>query len=67
MKLTVNGEVRDSTAVTVAELCAAEGIDAARPGIAVAVNGAVVPRRSWAGAVLAENDRIEIVRALPGG
>lgn len=67
MRMTVNGDVRDTAAATVAELCAAEGIDAARPGIAVALNGEVVPRRSWAATALAEGDRIEIVRALPGG
>lgn len=36
-------------------------------GIAVAVNGALVPRRSWDSHPLAEGDAVEIVRALQGG
>jgi sulfur carrier protein len=67
MKLVVNGEARDNTAATIAELCAAEGIDPARRGIAVALNGQVVPRSAWVSTLLAEGDRVEIVRALPGG
>ena len=36
-------------------------------GIAVARNGEVVPRSAWAGTVVADGDRIEIVTAAAGG
>lgn len=35
--------------------------------VAVAVNGEVVPRDTWADAKVAEGDAVEIVRAVGGG
>lgn len=52
---------------TVAALLAARGIAAGTRGVAVALNGAVVPARRWAETPLAPGDRIEIVRPLQGG
>jgi sulfur carrier protein len=43
------------------------GLTAARSGVAVAVNQAVVPRAHWAGTRLAEGDRVEILVAVQGG
>lgn len=39
----------------------------ARRGVAVAVEGEVVPRREWDACVLAEGARVEIVTAIQGG
>ena len=36
-------------------------------GVAIAVNGAVVPSRRWADTVLSAGDVVEIVRPLQGG
>jgi sulfur carrier protein len=36
-------------------------------GIAVAVNGEVVPRASWATSELAEGDNVEVLTAAQGG
>jgi sulfur carrier protein len=36
-------------------------------GIAVAVNGEVVPRGSWPQTVLAAGDQVEVVTAVQGG
>lgn len=36
-------------------------------GLAVAVNGALVPRRTWESHQLAAGDTVEIVKALQGG
>lgn len=36
-------------------------------GVAAAVNDRVVPRSRWAGVVLQEHDRVEIVSAVQGG
>ena len=38
-----------------------------RDGIAVAVNGEVVPRNTWAQKEVQDGDDIEIVRAVQGG
>ncbi len=65
--LVVNGEPRPYTPQTVAELLEALGLDPARPGIAVAVNDAIVPREEWASRALRPGDRVEVVRAVAGG
>jgi sulfur carrier protein len=36
-------------------------------GIAVAVNGEVVPRTAWAGTPLRDGDRVEVLSATQGG
>jgi sulfur carrier protein len=63
----VNGEARALSAATVLELLRAEGIDPGKRGIAVAVNGTVVPRRAWPAAALTPGDRVEIVKPFAGG
>lgn len=65
--ITVNGEARPYQVQTVAELLAMQGIVLDRPGIAVAVNGKVVPRSHWQAHRLQPNDRVEIVKAVAGG
>jgi sulfur carrier protein len=62
----VNGKDEQVSAATVAELLAARGITKPK-GVAVALNGAVVPASGWAGAKLAAGDRIEIVKPFGGG
>jgi len=65
--ISVNGESEPLTAETVAALVAEKAQQTNRTGIAVAVNGAVVPRTAWAVTTLRPGDRIEIVRVLQGG
>jgi len=62
----INGKEEQLQAATVAELLAARGILRAK-GVAVAVNGAVVPASIWDRAKLASGDRIEIVKPFGGG
>ena len=50
---------------TLAELVAAH--TPSRSGVAVAVDGEVVPRAEWAGRRLAAETRIEILTAVQGG
>jgi sulfur carrier protein len=52
---------------TVAGLLAALGHPPGGPGIAVAVNGEVVPRSAWSTTALDDNDRIEVLGASQGG
>jgi sulfur carrier protein len=61
----VNGARENLAAATVSELLAGREIDLR--GIAVALNGRVVPRAAWETTVLKDGDAIEIVRAMRGG
>jgi sulfur carrier protein len=65
-QIRVNGREEPLIAGTVAELLRARGIEGAR-GVAVAVNGVVVPARSWQALALAGGDQVEIVRPFGGG
>jgi sulfur carrier protein len=67
MRLSVNGAPRDAPdCATVAEIVA--GLAPARTrGIAVAVNGTVVPRTRWPATVLRGGDAVEILTAVQGG
>lgn len=63
--VTVNGSRESLEAETVAELVEVRALNAA--GLAVALNGRVVPRAAWPTTRLAEGDTVEIVRAMQGG
>ena len=63
----VNGESEPLAATTLAALLAEKAIDTEQKGIAVALNGAVVPRAAWPQTSLKAGDRVEIVRARQGG
>ncbi len=42
-------------------------LGAPETGVAVAVDGAVVPRAAWAATVLADGARVEVLTAVQGG
>jgi sulfur carrier protein len=65
--ISVNGEDEPLNTDTLAALVAVKAEQTNRIGIAVAVNGAVVPRAAWEATALRPGDRIEIVRVLQGG
>ena len=65
MKVIVNGAARDVDVVSVEALV--EQLITARRGVAVAVNGEVVPRSSWPAARLRDGDRVEVLTAAQGG
>ena len=68
MILIVNAkEVDTEPDVTVEALLAQSLKTDVRDGIAVAVNGEVVPKGSWSERTLQANDRLEIIRAVQGG
>ena len=66
VRIRVNGQEENLRAASVAELLHARGIDGAR-GLAVALNGAVVPSNEWWNTPLRAGDDIEIVRPFGGG
>jgi sulfur carrier protein len=63
----INGEAETLAVATLAELLAEKAVDVAQRGIAVALNGSVVPRSEWQATKLRPGDSVEIVRARQGG
>ena len=63
----VNGHDEPLVAATLAALLEEKAVDTGQRGIAVAVNGAIVPRAAWPQTMLRPGDSIEIVRARQGG
>jgi sulfur carrier protein len=68
VKLVVNGEVTEfAEGTTVAKIIKTLGRDPSGRGIAVAVNGAVVPRGTWHETKLHNDDEVEVLAAVGGG
>ena len=64
----VNGEPRDVPAgETVAALLDRLHLEPAARGVAVAVDGEVVPRTRWGEHTLPEGARVEVLSAMQGG
>jgi sulfur carrier protein len=63
----VNGAAEPLAVGTLAALLAEKAVDTEQKGIAVALNGAVVPRTAWPETALKPGDNVEIVRARQGG
>nr|WP_296074191.1 sulfur carrier protein ThiS [uncultured Actinoplanes sp.] len=66
MRLTVNGQAFDADRELSVEALV-ETLTSARRGVAVAVNGEVVPRSTWATVPLADGDSVEVLTATQGG
>jgi sulfur carrier protein len=66
-RIRINGEDEPLVAATLAALLEEKAVDVAQRGIAVALNGAVVPRAAWPQTPLRPGDSVEIVRARQGG
>jgi sulfur carrier protein len=68
MTVIVNGRPAEVAAgETIAGMLAALGHAPGGPGIAVALNGEVVPRGAWATTNLGDHDRLEVLGASQGG
>jgi sulfur carrier protein len=63
----INGQDETLSVPTLAALLEEKAVDTGQRGIAVALNGAVVPRAAWKETPLRAGDTIEIVRARQGG
>jgi sulfur carrier protein len=62
----INGKRRElDDGATVPDALGALGLPGA--GVAVAVDGEVVPKARWAGTVLADGVRVEVLTAVQGG
>jgi sulfur carrier protein len=63
----VNGEPRERAGATIAELLADLGVEDRARGVAVAVDGEVVPRAEWLARRVNEGERVEALSAMQGG
>jgi sulfur carrier protein len=64
----INGEQRELAAgATLDQAVREAGAPAGGRGVAVAVDGEVVPRGSWAATQLSEGQRVEVLHAVQGG
>ena len=65
MQIILNGQARETPALTIGELL--RELNFAPIGLAVAVNESVVRRANLETHALREADRVEIIRAVQGG
>jgi sulfur carrier protein len=65
--ITLNGETTPLTDGGVIAILRDLEIDPAARGLAVAVNGAVVPRAQWSEIALRDGDAVEVVKLFAGG
>jgi sulfur carrier protein len=65
VRVWLNGQVRDVQAETVADVVAT--ITTQKRGVAVALDGTVVPRSEWDRTGLREGARVEVLVATQGG
>jgi sulfur carrier protein len=64
----VNGEPSGvAPGDTVATVVAAFGVQRDARGVAVAVNGEVVPRRDWEAQLIPDGASVEVLTAMQGG
>ena len=63
----VNGEPRERAGATIVELLADLGVEDRARGVAVAVDGEVIPRAEWGERRVNEGERVEALSAMQGG
>lgn len=68
MNVTLNGEMATlSGGATVADAVLAAGVEPEARGVAVAIEGEVVPRADWDRRELRDGEAVEVVHAVQGG
>jgi sulfur carrier protein len=68
MRIVLNGEQRElSESACVRDAVTASGAPGEARGVAVALDGEVVPRGRWDEVALADGQRVEVVQAVQGG
>ena len=65
--IVLNGEPRERDGATIVELLAELGVEERARGVAVAVNGEIVPRTEWQRVRVDDGDRVEALSAMQGG
>jgi sulfur carrier protein len=67
MELIINGRPTEAVVADLQKLLQSQGFEPEQKGVAVAVNGTVVPRTIWPVYELHDGDRIEVISAMQGG
>jgi len=67
LRIQLNGAARETTAATLVQLLEQLDLRETTAGVAIAVNGSVVPRGEWPGQVLRNGDCVEVIGAVQGG
>jgi len=68
MRVSINSEKKDIEHVdTLEALLRLVGVSSETRGVAVALNGEVVPKSAWASARVQEGDAVEVIHAVQGG
>ncbi len=68
MRVVLNGEARElADGATVLDAIGASGAPGDGRGVAVAVDGEIVPRGEWEGTALADGQKVEVLQAVQGG
>lgn len=66
--IAINGESTDlKPGGTLVDVLARLGLTVATKGVAIAVDGEVVPRAAWDTFTLVDNARVEVLTAMQGG
>ena len=66
--ITVNGDPADLPAgALIGDVLDRLGVEPGRRGVAIAVDGEVVPRAEWNTTSLPDGVRVEVVQAIQGG
>jgi sulfur carrier protein len=64
----INGERRELPGLATVETAVREaGVESEGRGVAVAVDGEVVPRGRWSDTALREGQQVEVLHAVQGG
>ena len=63
----VNGEPRERAGATISELLSELGVEERARGVAVALDGEVIPRAEWGERRVNEGQRVEALSAMQGG
>lgn len=68
MRVVINGEAMEvAEGASVADVAATLEVDRRRRGVAIAVDGEVVPRSELERTTLTDGARVEVVEAMQGG
>lgn len=65
MKITINGKTEDVSVSTIAELAVIKNVPA--KGVAITMNGSVIPRKQWEATTITPDADIIIIKAFAGG
>jgi sulfur carrier protein len=67
MRVTINGAEKEVGPATKVADVVSDFAGSRRRGIAIALNGEIVPKSEWAEVAMHDGDRLEVLSAIGGG